>query len=199
MKTRVLYMIVGAGLILLGQLLAPLLWTNAVGQEEAAEEKATHFNQLTCNSLEVLDAEGRRQLSLFSTDHGGFAAIWDKSGALAAVVGADERGGTVIVRSPKDGSRGALRIEDGGALWLLGADGSKQAAVEATADGGGVSLYSADETLRGAWLALPVGAELSLLGSDGERRASVSVSPDEAGSVRVYGADGERTGVMPEF
>ena len=200
MRTRIAYMLAGAGLILLGQALAPLLRPEATSQETDQTADHVHFTRITCNALDIIDSDGNRHVSLLSTEKGGIAAVWDIRGGLAAAVSADEHGGAVAARGTGNNSYASLRVEkEGGAVRLRGADGSDQLLAEATADGGGVSLYAADETLRGAWLALQIGAEMALLGKDGKRRVSLSVAPDDAGAARLYGAGGESVLVLPEL
>lgn len=196
LREKALYMVVGGGLVALGQALPALLTTQAAAQ--LPSEQAS-FERIVCTSLTVLDPAGEPRVSLMPGDEGGVIAVFGRDGVARSVIGADESGGTALISDRAGKPRAAMRVTShGGTLMTLGSDGAKQSVVGTGPTGGEVSVHAPNGQLRAALVVLENGAALSTHGSDGKKRAVIGVDPSGQGSVQTYGADGKRSGGLPQ-
>jgi len=188
-------MVVGGGLVVLGQVLPSLFPSRARAQ--LPNEEAT-FERILCTSLTVLGPAGEPRVSLMAGEEGGVVAVFGRDGVARSVLGADEMGGTALVSDKAGKPRAAMRVTaQGGVFMALGADGAKQAVVGTSPTGGEITLHAPNGQLRGAFVVLEHGAALSTHGADGKKRAMLGVDPSGQGSVQTYGNDGKRSGGIP--
>jgi hypothetical protein len=192
---KLLYMVVGGGLVALGQALPSFLPLTATAQLPTEQ---TTFEKVVCTSLTILDPSGQPRVSLLPGDEGGVVAVFGRDGVVRSVIGADESGGTALVSDKSGKPRAAMRVTDqGGSLMTLGTDGAKQSVVGTSPTGGELSVYATNGQLRGAVVVLENGAAFSAHGTDGKKRAILGVDPSGHGSVQTYGNDGRRSGGLP--
>lgn len=196
-REKIGYIVVGGGLVLLGQAASHFLPRPA--QAQLPGEQVV-FEKVVCSSLTLVDPLGRPRVGLLAGDDGGVVAVFGRDGVTRVVIGADEQGGTFIVSDREGKPRSAIRVAgSGGSMMILGPDGGKRTVVGTGPMGGDVSVYANDGRLRGAMLVLENGAGFSALGKDGKKRAILAVDPTGAGSMQTYGNDGKRTGGIPAY
>ncbi|MDA1192353.1 MAG: hypothetical protein O3A46_11815 [Candidatus Poribacteria bacterium] len=196
MRRRIGWMVAGGALVLAGQLFGMLLVPMAFGQREAV----TGSGHITCESLTIVDEEGKPRISLFPQQEGGFIGVFGADGSVNAAMSATPSGGTVFVTRGSDKSRTEIRLDqESNGLYTLGANGTKRVLLSATPNGGDLSIFDRAGNLRAGVLVLDQGVAVSLLGKDAKRRALMLVSPDDTGSVATFAKDGTRSGELPDF
>lgn len=192
-REKLLYMVVGGGLVAWGQMLPSFFPSKA----QLPTEQAT-FERIVCTALTVLDPAGTPRVSLLPGEEGGVIAVFGRDGRARSVVGADEHGGTVLVSDASGNPRAAMRVTpSGGALMTLSPTGTRQSLLGAGPAGGELTLHALDGQLRGAFVVLEHGAVLSTHGHDGKKRAILGVDPSGQGSIQTYSNDGKRSGGLP--
>ncbi|MBT3269651.1 hypothetical protein HN371_21075 [Candidatus Poribacteria bacterium] len=209
MKRNALYMFLGGLLVFMGHVASSVFTQDARGQ---AGGDSQHIDHLTCRSIDVIDADGRRRVSIAAGADGGMLAVWDSGSGVAALMASDDEGGVISVHGARgegvegeDAQQGAksqvvLKATTASSrLWLLGPDGGRRIALDANALGGDMSFYDTQAKARATLLVLPEGVELALRARDEKKRAVVAVTPNEAGAVQTFHPEGERSGSMPDF
>lgn len=195
LREKLLYMVVGGGLVIVGHVLLSFLPSKAKAQRPTEQ---TTFERVVCTGLTVLDAAGIPRVSLLPGEEGGVVAVFGQDGVARSVIGADEHGGTVIVSDASGKPRAAIRVtSSGGVLMTLSPTGTKQSLLGASPTGGELTLHALDGQLRGAFVVLENGAVLSAHGNDGQKRVILGVDPSGQGSIQTYNNDGKRSGGLP--
>ena len=178
-KQKLMYMTLGGVLVLAGYILASFA-NDSVAQSGVQD---VTFGKITCSSLDVVDKEGKRGVSLYIGkygavgEYGGVVRAFANEGLLSGVALFNtEYGGRVVAHGKwEDYGEVALRNdENGGFVVAFGKDGGK-------------ALLSNNRH----------GGEMVIFNKDSKNVLQASVADTGGGLIRTRDKHGNRTGQLP--